>query len=205
MQTRIGTLDLKIPKLRSGSYFPSFLDPRKSSEQALVAVVHVKGISTRKVDDLVQAMGMSGISKSQVSRLCQQIDERVTRFLERPLSGQWPYLWLYATYLKSRHKYGHVVNRALVVAVGVNAEGRREVLGTACGPAETAAFWLEFLRSLAGRGLSGVRLVVSDAHEGLKSGDRQGSAGDLASSVASTLCATPSATCLDGSTRWWLR
>ena len=170
LETRIGRLDLKIPKLRSGSYFPSFLDPRKSSEQALVAVVqeaYVKGISTRKVDDLVQAMGMSGISKSQVSRLCKDIDGRVTRFLERPLHGQWPYVWLDATYLKSRED-GHVVNRALVIAVGVNSEGRREVLGTACGPAETEAFWLDFLRSLAGRGLSGVRLVVSDAHEGLK-------------------------------------
>ena len=110
---------------------------------------------------------MSGISKSQVSRLCEAIDERVTRFLERPLLGKWPYLWLDATYLKSREE-GHVVSRALVVAVGVNGEGRREVLGIACGPAETEAFWLQFLRSLIGRGLSGVRLVVSDAHEGLK-------------------------------------
>ena len=170
LETRIGRLDLKIPKLRSGSYYPSFLEPRKGSERALVAVVqeaYVKGISTRKVDDLVQAMGMSGISKSQVSRLCEAIDERVTRFLERPLLGKWPYLWLDATYLKSREE-GHVVSRALVVAVGVNGEGRREVLGIACGPAETEAFWLEFLRSLIGRGLSGVRLVVSDAHEGLK-------------------------------------
>ena len=170
IETRIGKLDLRIPKLRSGSYFPTFLDPRKSSEQALVAVVqeaYVKGISTRKVDDLVQAMGMSGISKSQVSRLCKDIDQRVGRFVKRELTGQWPYLWLDATYLKSRED-GHVVNRALVVAVGVNDEGRREVLGLACGPAETEAFWLEFLRSLAKRGLSGVKLVISDAHEGLK-------------------------------------
>ena len=170
LETRIGKLDLKIPKLRSGSYFPTFLDPRKSSEQALVAVVqeaYVKGISTRKVDDLVQAMGMSGISKSQVSRLCKDIDQRVTRFLDRKLSGQWPYLWLDATYLKSRED-GHVVNRALVIAVGANAEGRREVLGLACRPAETEAFWLDFLRSLTNRGLAGVKLTVSDAHEGLK-------------------------------------
>ena len=123
---------------------------------------------------------MSGISKSQVSRLCQDIDQRVGRFLERPLRGQWPYLWLDATYLEKSRQDGHVVNRARVVAVGVNAEGRREVLGTACGPAETEGFWLEFLRSLAGRGLSGVRLVVSDAHEGAEVGDRQGASGDVA-------------------------
>ncbi len=170
LETRMGTMDLKIPKLRSGSYFPSFLEPRKMSEQALVAVVqeaYVKGISTRKVDDLVQAMGMSGISKSQVSRMCSEIDERVKLFLKRDLAGQWPYLWLDATYLKSREN-GHVVSRAAVIAVGVNQEGRREVLGLACGPAETEAFWTEFLRSLKKRGLSGVRLVTSDAHQGLK-------------------------------------
>ena len=123
IETRIGKLDLKIPNLRSGSYYPSFLEPRKSSERALVAVVqeaYVKGISTRKVDDLVQAIGMSGISKSQVSRLCQDIDKRVTRLLERPVLGEWPYLWLDATYLKSRED-GHVVSRALVIAVGVTA------------------------------------------------------------------------------------
>ena len=135
----MGTMNLKIPKLRSGTYFPSFLEPRKMSEQALVAVVqeaYVKGISTRKVDDLVQAMGMSGISKSQVSKLCKDLDERVNRFLSRQLSGEWPYLWLDATYLKSRED-GHVVTRAVIVAVGVNEEGRREILGLACGPAET--------------------------------------------------------------------
>jgi len=170
LETRLGTMDLKIPKLRSGSYFPSFLEPRKMSEHALVAVVqeaYVKGISTRKVDDLVQAMGMSGISKSQVSRMCSEIDERVKLFLERDLAGQWPYVWLDGTYLKSREN-GHVVSRAAVVAVGVNEEGRREVLGLACGPAETEAFWTQFLRSLKKRGLSGVRLVTSDAHQGLK-------------------------------------
>lgn len=170
LETRLGTMDLRIPKLRSGSYFPSFLEPRRMSEQALVAVVqqaYVKGISTRKVDDLVQAMGMSGISKSQVSRMCSEIDERVKLFLERDLTGQWPYVWLDATYLKSREN-GHVVSRAAVVAVGVNQEGRRAILGLACGPAETEAFWTEFLRSLKKRGLSGVRLVTSDAHQGLK-------------------------------------
>jgi putative transposase len=171
LETRLGTMNLKIPKLRSGTYFPSFLEPRKMSEHALVAVVqeaYEKGVSTRKVDDLVQALGMSGISKSQVSKLCGELDERVQSFLKRELSGQWPYVWLDATYLKSREN-GHVVTRALVVAVGVNQEGRREVLvGLACGPAETEAFWTEFLRDLAARGLTGVRLVISDAHQGLK-------------------------------------
>lgn len=170
LETRLGTMNLRIPKLRSGTYFPSFLEPRKMSEHALVAVVqeaYVKGVSTRKVDDLVQAMGMSGISKSQVSKLCAELDERVQAFLKRELAGQWPYVWLDATYLKSREN-GHVVSRALVVAVGVNQEGRREVLGIACGPAETEAFWTEFLRDLAARGLTGVRLVISDAHQGLK-------------------------------------
>lgn len=163
-------MDLRIPKLRSGSYFPSFLEPRKNSEHELVAVVqeaYVKGISTRKVDDLVQALGMSGISKSEVSRICGEIDERVNAFLQRELSGEWPYVWLDATDLKSRED-GHVVSRAAVVAVWVNQEGLREVLGLRCGPAETQAFWTQFLRSLAKRGLSGVRLVTSDAHEVLK-------------------------------------
>jgi len=170
LETRIGTMDLKIPKLRHGSYLPAFLDPRKASERALVAVVqeaYVKGISTRKVDDLVQAMGMTGISKSQVSRLCKELDEQVEVFLNRRLEGAWPYLWLDATYLKSREN-GQVVNRALVVAIGVNDSGRREVLGLSVGPAETEGFWTDFLRSLVKRGLSGVRLVISDAHEGLK-------------------------------------
>jgi putative transposase len=170
LETRLGMLDLRIPKLRSGSYFPSFLEPRKASEQALVAVVqeaYVKGISTRKVDDLVQALGMTGISKSQVSRLCEELDERVEAFLSREIRGQWPYLWLDATYVKSRER-GAVDSQAVVVAVAVNAEGRRETLGMAVGPAETEAFWTDFLRGLMRRGLSGVRLVISDAHEGLK-------------------------------------
>ncbi|MEQ9587264.1 MAG: IS256 family transposase [Parvibaculaceae bacterium] len=170
LETRLGTMELRIPKLRTGSYLPSFLEPRKASEQALVAVVqeaYVKGISTRKVDDLVQAMGMSGISKSQVSRLCEELDERVEAFLNRSLEGPWAYVWLDATYLKSRER-GAVSSQAVVVAVGVSSEGRRETLGMAVGPAETEAFWTEFLRSLVRRGLSDVRLVVSDAHEGLK-------------------------------------
>ncbi len=170
LETRIGTMELRIPKLREGGYFPSFLEPRKASEQALVAVVqeaYLKGVSTRKVDDLVQALGMTGISKSQVSRLCGELDTRVQAFLERELSGRWPYLWLDATYLKARDG-GRVLNKAAVIAVGVNAEGRREVLGLAVGPAETEGFWKEFLRGLTQRGLGGVQLVVSDAHEGLK-------------------------------------
>jgi putative transposase len=169
-ETRLGTMALRIPKLRSGTYYPSFLEPRRMSEHALVAVVqeaYVHGVSTRKVDDLVQALGMTGISKSQVSRLCVELDERVETFRNRPLAGEWPYLWLDATYVKSRDD-GVVASRAVVVAVAVNAEGRREVVGIDCGPTETEAFWTEFLRSLIRRGLGGVKLVVSDAHEGLK-------------------------------------
>jgi transposase-like protein len=170
LETRIGALDLRIPKLRSGSFFPSFLEPRKMSEKALVAVVqeaYVKGVSTRKVDDLVQSMGMTGISKSQVSRLCEELDEKVQEFLGRELTGTWPYLWLDATYLKVRSG-GRVVNKAVVVAVGVNDQGVRETLGLAVGPAESEAFWTQFVRSLIQRGLRGVKLVISDAHEGVK-------------------------------------
>lgn len=168
--TRSGTLALKIPKLRKGSYFPGFLEPRKSSEKALAAVVqeaYVQGISTRSVDELVKALGMSGISKSQVSRLCEEIDERVGAFLNRPLEGDWPYLWIDATYVKVRDA-GRIVSVAAIIAVGVNSEGRREVLGMATGPSEAEPFWTAFLRSLARRGLRGVKLVISDAHEGLK-------------------------------------
>jgi putative transposase len=168
--TRSGTLALKIPKLRKGSYFPGFLEPRKSSEKALAAVVqeaYVQGISTRSVDELVKALGMSGISKSQVSRLCEEIDERVGAFLNRPLEGDWPYLWIDATYVKVRDA-GRIVSVAAIIAVGVNSEGRREVLGMASGPSEAEPFWTAFLRSLARRGLRGVKLVISDAHEGLK-------------------------------------
>lgn len=170
LETRLGRVDLKVPKLRQGSYFPGFLEPRRMSEQALTAVVqeaYVQGISTRKVDELVQAMGMTGISKSQVSRLCEAIDERVQAFLERRLEGRWPYVWLDATYIKSR-EHGPVASQAVVVATAVNAEGYREVLGLSVGPAESEGFWAAFLRSLLARGLKGTRLVVSDAHEGLK-------------------------------------
>ena len=169
-QTRAGTVELRIPKLRKGSYFPAFLEPRRLAEKALPAVVqeaYVQGISTRSVDDLVRAMGMEGISKSQVSRLCGEIDERVRTFLNRPIEGEWPYVWLDATYVKARRDH-HIVSVAVIVAVGVNTDGRREVLGMTVGHSEAEPFWLEFLRSLARRGLRGVKLVVSDAHEGLK-------------------------------------
>src|SRR5215207_6755269 len=129
--TRVGRIDLAIPKLRKGSYLPSFLEPRRTAEKALTAVIqeaYVHGISTRAVDDLVKAMGASGISKSQVSRLCAEIDERVTVFLSRPIEGAWPYLWIDATYLKSRQA-GRIVSVAVIIAVGVNTDGRREVLG----------------------------------------------------------------------------
>jgi len=169
-QTRVGTVELRIPKLRRGSYFPAFLEPRRTAEKALTAVIqeaYVQGISTRSVDDLVRAMGMEGISRSQVSRLCAEIDDRVRDFLARPIEGDWPYLWLDATYVKVREA-GRIVPVAVTIAVGVNADGRREVLGMAVGSSEAEPFWLDFLRSLKRRGLAGVKLVVSDAHEGLK-------------------------------------
>ena len=169
-ETRAGTVPLQIPKLRKGSYFPTFLEPRRAAEKALVAVIqeaYVQGISTRSVDDLVKAMGMSGISKSQVSRLCEEIDERVNAFLDRPLEGDWPFVWLDATYIKVRQS-GRIVSVAVIVAVGVNNEGKREVLGLTVGVSEAETFWSEFLRSLTRRGLRGVKLVISDAHEGLK-------------------------------------
>src|ERR1041384_7303156 len=169
-ETRAGTVELRIPKLRRGSYFPGFLEPRRLAEKALTAVVqeaYVHGVSTRSVDDLVKAMGMSGISKSQVSRLCVEIDEKVKAFLSRPIEGDWPYLWIDATYVKVRQN-GRIVSVAVIVAVGVNSDGRREVLGLDIGPSEAETFWTAFLRKLARRGLRGVKLVISDAHEGIK-------------------------------------
>ena len=169
-ETRAGKLDLKIPKLRSGSYFPGFLEPRRTAEKALTAVIqeaYIQGISTRSVDELVKAMGMTGVSKSQVSRLCEEIDERVHAFLNRPIEGDWPYLWIDATYVKSREA-GRVVSTAVIIAVAVNTDGVREILGVATGPSEAETFWSEFLRGLSRRGLRGVKLVISDAHEGLK-------------------------------------
>ena len=169
-ETRAGTVELRIPRLRRGSYFPGFLEPRRMAEKALTAVIqeaYVQGVSTRSVDELVKAMGMSGISKSQVSRLCEEIDGKVKAFLDRPIEGDWPYLWLDATYVKVRQN-SRVVSAAVIVAVGVNSDGRREVLGMDIGPSEAEAFWAAFLRKLRQRGLRGVKLVVSDAHEGLK-------------------------------------
>ena len=143
-ETRAGTVDLKIPKLRKGSYFPVFLEHRRTSERALIAVIqeaYVHGISTRSVDDLVKAMGMTGISKSQVSRLCEEIDERVKAFLNRPIEGDWPYLWLDATYVKVRSS-GRIVSVAVIVAVGVNTEGRREIIwARPRTPSEAETFW----------------------------------------------------------------
>ncbi len=169
-ETRAGTVELRIPKLRKGSYFPGFLEPRRLAEKALIAVIqeaYVHGVSTHAVDDLVKAMGGTGISKSQVSRLCEEIDGKVKAFLDRPIEGDWPYLWIDATYVKARDN-GRIVSAAVIVAVGVNSDGRREVLGMDIGPSEAETFWTEFLRKLRRRGLRGVKLVVSDAHEGIK-------------------------------------
>jgi putative transposase len=169
--TRAGTIDLRIPKLRQGSYLPLFLEPRRRAEQALLAVVqqaYIEGVSTRRVEDLVQVLGCDGISKSQVSRICALLDAHVQAFRERPLdTGPYPYVWLDALTQRVREG-GRVVNVAVVVATAVNAQGKREVLGLDTGASEDGAFWLSFLRSLAARGLQGVQLVVSDAHQGLK-------------------------------------
>jgi len=176
LDTRLGTLQLRVPKLRTGpSYFPPFLEPRKTSEKALVAVIQeawIGGVSTRRVDELAQAMGLSGIDKSRVSRLCKEIDERVSAFLERPLAGEWPYLWLDATYLKVREG-GRIVSVAAIIAVAVDTEGRREIVGLHLAPSEAETFWTGFLKGLLRRGLNGVKLVVSDAHEGLKAAIRR--------------------------------
>jgi transposase-like protein len=175
LDTRLGALQLRIPKLRQGSYFPPFLEPRKTSEKALVAVIQeawIGGVSTRRVEDLVQAMGLTGIGKSTVSKLCQDIDERVHGFLQRPLDGDWPYLWLDATYLKQREG-GRIVGVAAIIAVAANTDGKREIVGLHIGPSEAETFWATFLRSLARRGLRGVKLVISDAHEGLKAAIRR--------------------------------
>src|SRR5215211_6831766 len=169
-ETRAGRVELAIPRLRRGSYFPSFLEPRRTAEKALTAVIqeaYIHGVSTRAVDDLVRAMGGSGVSKSEVSRLVEEIDGRVNAFLARPIEGEWPYLWIDATYLKERQA-GRIVSTAVIIAVGVNTDGRREVLGVAAGPSEAEPFWTAFLRSLADRGLRGVKLVIADDHKGLR-------------------------------------
>jgi putative transposase len=168
--TRVGTIELAIPKVKPGSYFPSLLEPRRRAERALLGVIqeaYVHGVSTRKVDDLLKALGLDGVSKSEVSRVCAELDGEVEAFRARALSGEHPYLWIDATYHKVRQD-GRVQSMATVVAIGVTAEGERQVLGLDAGPSEDAAFWTAFLRSLVKRGLRGVRLVISDAHEGLK-------------------------------------
>jgi len=170
-ETRVGEIDLLIPKKRQGpAYFPSFLEPRRRSEQAIVAVVleaYVNGVSTRKVDRLVEQLGIAGMTKDRVSALCRALDEQVQIFRERPLEGSYPYLWLDAKHLKVRSG-AHVRSKALVIAYAVHDSGVREVIGLDLGEVESEAFWVEFLRSLRARGLKGVRLCVSDQHEGLK-------------------------------------
>ena len=205
-ETRAGAVDLKIPKLRSGSYFPGFLEPRRTAEKALAAVIqeaYIHGVSTRSVDELVKAMGMSGISKSQVSRLCAEIDERVGAFLNRPIEGDWPYLWIDATYVKTREA-GRIVSVAVIIAVGVNTEGQREVLGMSIGASEAEPFWTSFLRSLTRRGLRGVKLVISDDHEGLKA-----AVAKLLKATwqrcRCTSCETRSPMCPKASAKWWPR
>ena len=169
--TRVGTMDLRIPKLRDGSYFPSLLEPRRRSERALLAVIqqaYIEGVSTRRVDDLVKALGCDGISKSQVSRICSKLDGVVDSFLDRPLDGgPYCYLWLDAMSQKVREE-GRIVNVSVAVATAVNAEGKREIVGMDVGTSEDGAFWLAFLRSLSARGIGGVELVTSDAHLGLR-------------------------------------
>ena len=172
LSTKAGDVELRIPKLREGSFFPSLLEPRRRIDQALWAVImeaYVHGVSTRRVDDLVVALGIeAGVSKSEVSRICRELDAVVGAFRERPLDhAPFPYLFLDATYVKA-HQGASVVSKAIVVATGVTARGDREVLGLAVGDSEDGAFWTGFLRSLRARGLAGVRLVISDAHEGLK-------------------------------------
>jgi transposase-like protein len=168
--TRMGTIELAIPEVRPGTYFPSLLQPRRRAEHALLAVVqeaYVHGVSTRKVDDLVRALGVDGISKSEVSRICGELDTAVTAFRTRAITGEHRYVWLDATYHKVRVD-GRVVSQATVVAIGVTSEGERQVLGVDVGPSEERVFWTAFLRGLVKRGLTGVRLVISDAHTGLK-------------------------------------
>jgi transposase-like protein len=168
--TRVGTLELRVPRVHDGSFFPSLLEPRKRAERALVAVVqeaYVQGVSTRRVDEQVRALGLEGVSKSQVSRLCRELDAEVERFRTRRLDGPYPYVWLDATFVKVRQG-GRVVSMAVVIAIGVRSSGEREVLGLDVGPSEDGAFWLQFLRGLVARGLGGVQLVTSDAHQGLK-------------------------------------
>jgi len=197
LDTRLGSLQLRIPKLRQGSYFPPFLEPRKTSEKALVAVIQeawVSGVSRRRVDDLVQAMGLAGISKSTVSKLCKDIDDRVGAFLDRPLVGDWPYLWLDATCLKQREG-GRIVSVAAIIAVAANTEGKREIVGLHIGPSEAETFWSTFLKSMIRRGLHGVKLVISDADEGLKAAIRRVMGSTWQRDAGCIGCATRCLTC----------
>ena len=192
--TRVGTIDLGIPKLREGSYFPGWLlEPRRRAEQAMVAVVaqcYVEGVSTRRVDDVVKAMGIEGISKSQVSELAKSLDLIVEAFRTRPLdAGPYTYVWVDALTQKVREG-GRIVNVACVIATGVNVEGHREVLGVDVFTTEDGAGWTAFLRSLVARGLSGVQLVISDAHEGLKNAIGACCPARAGSGVAHISCAT---------------
>lgn len=169
-QTRVGVIPLQIPKLRDGSYFPSFLEPRRRAERALLSVIqqaYIEGVSTRKVDDLLQAMGLSGIDKSSVSRICQELDAAVTAFRTRPLDGTFPYVWFDALYLKVRQNH-RIVSMAVVIAIGVRESGERTILDLDIGGSEDSAFWTTFLRQLLQRGLRGVELAISDAHLGLQ-------------------------------------
>jgi transposase-like protein len=169
-ETRVGEIPLRIPKLRQGVYYPDFLEPRRRTEQALVAVIqeaYIAGVSTRKVDELVQSLGLSGVDKSKVSRLCRDLDEVVTGFRTRTLEASYPYLWLDALYVKVRQNH-RIVSMAVVIAIGVRETGEREILGVDIGASEEASFWMAFLRALVARGLKGVALVISDAHQGLR-------------------------------------
>jgi len=169
-ETRVGEVELAVPKLRKGSYYPSLLEPRRPAEKALLAVVqeaYLKGVSTRKVDALLKALGLTGIDKSKVSRICKELDQAVEQFRQRQLQEGYPYVWLDAVYLKVRQNH-RVVSMAMVIAVGVDEQGERHLLGFDLGGSEDEAFWLAFLRSLVKRGLKRVQLVISDAHEGLK-------------------------------------
>lgn len=169
--TRVGTVELAIPKLRTGSYYPSILDARRRAEKALCGVIaqcYVEGVSTRRVDDIAKAMGIEGISKSQVSRICAELDDVVQAWRDRPLDADaYPFVWIDALYVKVREA-GRIVSIAVLVATAVNADGQREIIGLDVGSAEDGAAWTAFLRGLVARGLSGVRLVVSDAHQGLR-------------------------------------
>jgi putative transposase len=178
-QTRLGAVPLPIPRLRSGSYFPSFLEPRRRAERALLNVIqaaYIEGVSTRKVDNLLQALGLTGIDKSAVSRITAELDTAVKAFRERPLGGPHTYVWLDALYVKVR-QHGRIVNMALVIAIGVRSSGEREILGVELGASEEAPFWTSFLRGLMQRGLQGVQLIISDAHSGLQEAIRSVSAG----------------------------